>query len=273
MTYQDLPTQVGNTVGDGSGTPTNLLTDADGHLQIEMTGVDVVVGNTKADGTGTNTALLTNAGGNLLPLIGNTKVDGTGTSTALLTSTVGTPMLGNTKVDGTGTAEAIVIKAASTAALATDAAVVTRPMMPTNGTQTMPTGDALARALIVVPSNNGYPTGATPLTACAIGTTGALAATLAKEALKTVYCTGFEVTGLGATGAALLTVTLVGVLGGTLTYYVAVPAGATLQMTPLVVEFPVPIPASDVNTDIVLNVSAPGTGCPAMSAVAHGYKV
>lgn len=32
MSFQGVPVQTGNTVGDGSGTPTNLLTDADGRL-------------------------------------------------------------------------------------------------------------------------------------------------------------------------------------------------------------------------------------------------
>jgi hypothetical protein len=146
-------------------------------------------------------------------------------------------------------------------------------MMGTDGTNTMPTGDALARGLVTIPSNNGYPQGATPLIDGAVGTTGAIAATLTGASAKTTYLAGFEITGLGATSAALLTVTVVGLLGGTRTYYIACPAGATLQMTPLIVAFAIPLPASAVNTDIVVNVSAPGSGGGGIAAVAHGYRV
>lgn len=46
--------------------------------------------------------------------------------------------------DGTNTAT---IKAASTAALVTDTALVVRPLLPTDGTNTTPAGDAIARAI------------------------------------------------------------------------------------------------------------------------------
>jgi hypothetical protein len=41
------------------------------------------------------------------------------------------------------------------------------------------------------------------------------------------YLTGFEVTGAGATGASVIAVTVTGLAGGTMTYNIAIPAGAT----------------------------------------------
>ena len=49
---------------------------------------------------------------------------------------------------------------------------------------------------------------------------------LAAAAGRTTYITGFEVTGLGATAAAAITVTVTGVLGGTKAYFLFIPAGA-----------------------------------------------
>src|SRR5437660_8590793 len=89
--------------------------------------------------------------------------------------------------------------------------------------------------------------------------TGDLAATAGTGTLSgnadgsTVYCSGFEVTGGGATGASVVQVTITGLLGGTLTYNIPVPAGVTLGIQPLVVEFCPPIPASAINTNIVLH--------------------
>src|SRR5947209_2607178 len=69
----------------------------------------------------------------------------------------------------------------------------------------------------------------TPLTA----STGNLAAaagtaTLPAVATQTNWITGFEVTGAGATAASVVQVTVTGCSGGTMTFDVAVPAGANV---------------------------------------------
>lgn len=102
---------------------------------------------------------------------------------------------------------------------------------------------------------------------------GAVAATLAAAAGVTTYITGFEVTGAGATAASVVAVTVTGLVGGTATYFVAVPAGASAALPALVVEFTRPIPASAVNTAIVVSVPSLGAGNVASAVVAHGFRV
>lgn len=97
-------------------------------------------------------------------------------------------------------------------------------------------------------------------------------ATLAAAAGKTTYISGFTITGGGATAASLVTATLVGLLGGTASYTVAVPAGATLGFTPISVQFNPPLPGSAVNTALVLTLPALGAGNTNASVSAWGYQ-
>ncbi len=127
---------VGNTSADGSGTNTALLTDAQGHLQVDVlsSGTLTISGdaqikgeddsgsarnircnnsghvksmghaNTVGDGSGTNKVVMCNDAGQLkVQLIGE---DNTATRRAVRTNTVGhiqTALLGNTAGDGSGT--------------------------------------------------------------------------------------------------------------------------------------------------------------------------
>lgn len=97
------------------------------------------------------------------------------------------------------------------------------------------------------------------------------AATLTGTATTTVYISGFEVTGAGATSAAVVTVTVAGLLGGTRSYTYTFPAGATVACQPLVVTFYPALPASAVNTAIVVTCPAGGTGNTNNTVVAHGF--
>lgn len=97
------------------------------------------------------------------------------------------------------------------------------------------------------------------------------AATIAAVALKTNYLTGFQITAGGATAAAVVSVTVTGLLGGTLTFTFGVPAGAGVPATPLVVTFPNPLPGSAVNTAIVVTCPALGAGNTNATANAQGY--
>jgi len=95
-------------------------------------------------------------------------------------------------------------------------------------------------------------------------------ATLAAVANRTTYITGFVVTGLGATAAGTVDITVTGPTN-TLHFVQTAPAGATVPQTPLVVTFPRPIPAAAVNTAIVVTVPAFGAGNVSACVTAFGY--
>jgi len=100
----------------------------------------------------------------------------------------------------------------------------------------------------------------------------AAVATLAAVAGKTTYIDGFVITGTGATAAGVVEATLTGLLGGTMTFIIAVPAGVNTGLTPLVVNFPKPLPASAVDTAIVLTLPALGSGNTNAAVNAHGFQ-
>lgn len=97
-------------------------------------------------------------------------------------------------------------------------------------------------------------------------------ATLAASASTVTYITGFEITAAGATAAAVVTATVTGLERGTLYYTFGVPAGAAVMATPLVVEFPLPLPASGLNVPIVVTLPALGAGNTNATVTAHGFK-
>lgn len=96
-------------------------------------------------------------------------------------------------------------------------------------------------------------------------------ATLAAAAGKTTYITGFSLSALGATAAANVTATITG-LKNQLNFEFAFPVGATVAATPLTVTFPEPIPASSVNTAIVVTLPAAGAGNTVAIANAYGFQ-
>lgn len=119
-----------------------------------------------------------------------------------------------------------------------------------------------------------YPAGATPVTGASGNVANAAAAaTLAAAAGVTTYITGFEVTGAGATAGLPVIVTVTGGIGGTLSFIAVAAVGALVANAPLLVEFPVAIPASAVNTAIVVTVPALGAGNTHSTVVAHGYRL
>ncbi len=131
-----------------------------------------------------------------------------------------------------------------------------------------PTGGTLDLA------QSGNPITATPLNSSSGNVAAASAVgTLAAAAGRLNFCTGFEITGAGATAASVVVATLAGILGGTQSYIVTVPAGATVGINPLVVEFSKPLPASAVNTAIVLTLPSLGAGNTNAAVCLHGYRV
>ena len=119
-----------------------------------------------------------------------------------------------------------------------------------------------------------YPDGATPVAKSSGNVAaGTAAAALAAVAGKTNYITGFTVSGSGATAALVVTVTIVGILGGTLSYTYTAVAGATLSNQVLDVTFPFPIPASAANTAITVSCPTLGAGNTNNTVNVYGYVV
>lgn len=97
-------------------------------------------------------------------------------------------------------------------------------------------------------------------------------ATLAAAPAKTTYISGLTITGAGATAASVVTAALTGLLGGTVSFTIAAPAGVAVGIAPLMVAFNPPLPASAVNTAIVLTLPALGSGNTNAAVSAWGYQ-
>lgn len=135
-------------------------------------------------------------------------------------------------------------------------------------------GDDIVRPadLVGVVPISAYPSLATPLIAGSGNVANASAvATLTGTATTTVYLTGFEVTGSGATAGLPVTVTVAGLLGGTRSYTYVFAVGALVANQSLIVDFQTPLPASAVNTAIVVTCPASGAGGTNNTVVAHGF--
>jgi hypothetical protein len=111
-------------------------------------------------------------------------------------------------------------------------------------------------------SSAGYPAGATPITASATGTTGAVTATLAAAAGKTDYLCSVQI---GEAGTGTATATATNTVTGTLNYVVAAPGNFTVTYTPCV-------PASAVNTTIPIATVA-NASATAVAVTATGYQL
>lgn len=135
--------------------------------------------------------------------------------------------------------------------------------------------EAAVRATNPLPvAGSPYPAGAVPLIAGSGNVANASAvATLTPTATTTMYLAGFEITGSGATAGLPATVTVAGLLGGTRSYTYNFAIGALVGNTPLVVQFDPPLPASAVNTAIVVTCPASGVGGTNNTVVAHGFYV
>jgi len=117
-----------------------------------------------------------------------------------------------------------------------------------------------------------YPSGRVALSAgSAVVANAAAVATLTGTASTLVHISGVEITGAGSTAGLPVTVTITGLLGGTRSYIYTFATGALLPNTPLILTFTPPLPASAVNTPIVVSCPAGGTGNTANVANAHGF--
>jgi len=119
-----------------------------------------------------------------------------------------------------------------------------------------------------------YPSNSTPI----IGKSGnvgnaSAVATLDSDAGKTTFLSGVLIAGGGATAAALVDVTIAGLLGGTVTYTHGAVAGATAKNADVFLRFDPPLPASAVDTDIVVTCPALGAGNLKNTVTAWGFKL
>jgi len=101
---------------------------------------------------------------------------------------------------------------------------------------------------------------------------GTCSASFAADPNVMNFISGFTLTGSGATAASVVQLTVAGVLGGTQTYIVPVPAGVTVSIQPLVVQFPEPIQAAAKNTAITVSVPTFGSGNTNVAISMYGYR-
>jgi hypothetical protein len=130
------------------------------------------------------------------------------------------------------------------------------------GTPSGAASPAVAQGVAVLEAGAG----ATATVAAATAT-----AAIAAVSAKTGYLAGFSISGGGATAGSRVVATITGLLIGTLSINIAVPAGAAGAITPIFVTFPNPIPASAVNTAITLSVPSFGTGNLSVAVAIWGY--
>lgn len=134
---------------------------------------------------------------------------------------------------------------------------------------------ATGRQIVEVSGATQYPAGATPVAAASGNVAaGIAAASLPAAAGKTTYISGFQVTGSGATVAAVVNITVNNIIGGvTLDYAYEAVAGALLANTPLIVNFNPALPASAVNTAITVSCPSLGAGNTNNSVNAMGFQL
>lgn len=96
-------------------------------------------------------------------------------------------------------------------------------------------------------------------------------ATLAANATQKWFLTGFMIDVTGATVGVVVSATITGLAGGTITLPVVFPTGVTVDGTRRSIVFNPPIPASTVNTALTLTVPAGGSGNTNASGHLFGY--
>lgn len=112
----------------------------------------------------------------------------------------------------------------------------------------------------------------TPAAQTASGANAAQVASITAGAGLFAFLTSLRINGLGATAASVVTATLTGVQGGTLSYPVSVPAGVTVPITPVTDTFGTRgIQSAAAGGTISLNLPAFGAGNTLELAEVSGY--
>jgi hypothetical protein len=96
-------------------------------------------------------------------------------------------------------------------------------------------------------------------------------ATLAATTGMQWSVTGLEITAGGCTAATMVSASVTGLYGGTVTYAFGCPLGAAVPAVPLVVNFNPPLDAAAVGGAIVLTLPALGSGNTNAAVAIHGY--
>lgn len=164
----------------------------------------------------------------------------------------------------------------SAAALPLPAGAATSAKQPALGTAGTPAADVLSVQGVNggAPFSYGsqYPSGMTPVT----GSSGNVAAATATAALpavsaKTNFVSGVDFTFAGATLGSVVIATITGLITGTISYIIPVPAGVLLAGTPLSVRFSPAVPASATNIAITFSCPSLGAGNTNACANIFGY--
>lgn len=95
---------------------------------------------------------------------------------------------------------------------------------------------------------------------------------LASAVGRLVYLSGFEISGLGSTAGATITITVTGI-PTTLSYTLVIPASVTTAVPTLQVEYSTPIGANATNQAITVNVPSFGAGNTNTTVAVHGFIV
>lgn len=123
-----------------------------------------------------------------------------------------------------------------------------------------------------MPKIGAYPPNAGVLQATSGNVAAATAtATLTSSASNMAWIFGFDVNGGGATAASVVDCTVTGLVGATAHYSLPVPAGVAVALPSLSIRFPEPIPASAVNTNIVVSCPSLGSGNTNATVNAYGF--
>lgn len=135
-------------------------------------------------------------------------------------------------------------------------------------------GGSDGELLVTLGLNSGFDPSAaqSPQAQSSSGANAVQTATITPGAGVTAFITTLRIEGLGATGATEVQATLTGVLGGTITYPVSVPAGATTPITPVTDSFGTRgLPGSAAGQAISLSLPAFGAGNTFEEASITGY--
>ena len=116
----------------------------------------------------------------------------------------------------------------------------------------------------------GVPSGATPVAASSYASGTTLTCSFLSVSGLTNYITGFALTGTGATSATAVLVTISGTVVSLYFTYCVV-AGVTTQNTPLIVNFPTPVPASAPGSAISITVPSAGAGNTYTAVTIYGF--
>lgn len=118
----------------------------------------------------------------------------------------------------------------------------------------------------------GFSDDATTLVDNTTAANASCVATLTTAATEQAFLSKVIIGGLGATAAGSALVTIAGCEGEDIVFPIAIPAGATVALTPTVLDFATPLRAA-TGDDITVTVAAAGSGNTRIDVTAIGFKL